>query len=152
MNFGVEESVADQRVIQSSGEDEYAMVQGLTTASLPIVFEDPQYESRRIDAFDPYSIYAAVNAERIPDEKCRQAIGVALDRDALLLAAGGTYAGTYADGVVKPNIGIDYAPTELWDGLLGQPGGRHRRPGVRQEAPGRRRELPDRDHSRLRPE
>ncbi len=121
VNFGVEESVADKRVIQSSGEDEYAMVQGLTTASLPIVFEDPQYESRRIDAFDPYSIYAAVNAERIPDEKCRQAIGVALDRDALLLAAGGTYAGTYADGVVKPNIGIDYAPTELWDGLLGQP-------------------------------
>ncbi|MEY3733249.1 MAG: hypothetical protein RL347_608 [Actinomycetota bacterium] len=120
VNFGVEESVADQRVIQSSGDDEYAMVQGLTTASLPIVFEDPQYESRRIDAFDPYTIYAAVNVEKIPDEKCRQALGVALDRDALLLNAGGTYAGTYADGVVKPNIGIDYAPTELWDGLLGQ--------------------------------
>jgi len=121
VNFGIEESVADQRVIQSSGEDEFAMVQGLTTASLPVVFEDPQYESRRIDAFDPYSIYAAVNVEKIPDAKCRQAIGVALDRDALLLNAGGTYAGTYADGVVKPNIGIDYAPTGLWDGLLGQP-------------------------------
>ena len=121
VNFGIEESVADQRVIQSSGEDEYAMVQGLTTASLPIVFEDPQYESRRIDAFDPYSIYAAVNVEKIPDEKCRQAIGVALDREALLLNAGGTYAGEFADGVVKPNIGIDYAPTGLWDGLLGQP-------------------------------
>lgn len=121
VNFGIEESVADQRVIQSSGEDEYAMVQGLTTASLPVVFEDPQYESRRIDAFDPYTIYAAVNAEKIPDEKCRQAIGVALDREALLLNAGGTYAGEFADGVVKPNIGIDYAPTGLWDGLLGQP-------------------------------
>ncbi|MFM1964835.1 MAG: hypothetical protein RL134_560 [Actinomycetota bacterium] len=121
VNFGIEESVADQRVIQSSGEDEYAMVQGLTTASLPVVFEDPQYESRRIDAFDPYTIYAAVNVEKIPDEKCRQAIGVALDREALLLNAGGTYAGEFADGVVKPNIGIDYAPTELWDGLLGQP-------------------------------
>jgi peptide/nickel transport system substrate-binding protein len=120
VNFGIEESVADQRVIQSSGEDEFAMVQGLTTASLPIVFEDPQYESRRIDAFDPYSIYAAVNVERIPDQKCRQAIGVALDREALLLNAGGTFAGEYADGVVKPNIGIDYAPTGLWDGLLGQ--------------------------------
>ena len=121
VNFGIEESVADQRVIQSSGEDEYAMVQGLTTASLPIVFEDPQYESRRIDAFDPYTIYAAVNVEKIPDAKCRQAIGVALDREALLLNAGGTYAGEFADGVVKPNIGIDYAPTGLWDGLLGQP-------------------------------
>jgi peptide/nickel transport system substrate-binding protein len=121
VNFGIEESVADQRVIQSSGEDEFAMVQSLTTASLPIVFEDPQYESRRIDAFDPYTIYAAVNVEKIPDAKCRQAIGVALDREALLLNAGGTYAGEFADGAVKPNIGIDYAPTGLWDGLLGQP-------------------------------
>ena len=121
VNFGIEESVADQRVIQSSGEDEFSMVQGLTTASLPVVFEDPQYESRRIDAFDPYTIYAAVNVEKIPDEKCRQAIGVALDREALLLNAGGTFAGEFADGVVKPNIGIDYAPTGLWDGLLGQP-------------------------------
>jgi peptide/nickel transport system substrate-binding protein len=121
INFGIEESVADQRVIQSSGEDEFAMVQGLTTASLPVVFEDPQYESRRIDAFDPYTIYAAINVELIPDEKCRQAIGVALDREALLLNAGGTYAGEFADGVVKPNIGIDYAPTGLWDELLGQP-------------------------------
>ena len=121
VNFGIEESVADQRVIQSSGEDEFAMVQVLTTASLPIVFEDPQYESRRIDAFDPYTVYAAVNAEKIPDEKCRQAIGVALDREALILNAGGTFAGEFADGVVKPNIGIDYAPTGLWDGLLGQP-------------------------------
>ncbi len=121
VNFGVEETVADQRVIQSSGADEYAMVQGLTTASLPVVFEDPKFESRRIDAFDPYTIYAAVNAEKIPDQKCRQAIGVALDRDALIKNAGGTFAGTYADGAVKPNIGIDYAPTGLWDGLLGQP-------------------------------
>ncbi len=121
IDFGIEETVGEQRVMQSSGDDAYAMVQGLTTAALPVVFEDPQYESRRIDAFDPYTIYAAVNAEKIPDEKCRQAIGVALDRDALLLNAGGTYAGTLADGVVKPNIGIDYAPTGLWDGLLGQP-------------------------------
>lgn len=121
VDFGIEDTVGEQRVMQSSGDDAFAMVQGLTTAALPVVFEDPQYESRRIDAFDPYTIYAAVNAEKIPDEKCRQAIGVALDRDALLLNAGGTYAGELADGVVKPNIGIDYAPTGLWDGLLGQP-------------------------------
>ena len=119
VNFGIEETLADQRVIQSSGEDEYAMVQGLTTASLPIVFEDPQFESRRIDAFDPYTIYAAINVEKVPDQKVRQAIAIALDREALLKNAGGKFAGEYADGAVKPNIGIDYAPTGLWDGLLG---------------------------------
>lgn len=120
-NFGIEETVADQRVIQDSGDDQTAMVQSLTTASLPIVFEDPAFESRRIDAFDPYTIYAAVNVEKVPDVKVRQAIAVALDRDALLKNAGGTFAGEYADGALKPNIGIDYAPTGLWDGLLGQP-------------------------------
>ena len=120
-NFGIEETVADQRVIQDSGDDQFAMVQSLTTASLPIVFEDPAFESRRIDAFDPYTIYAAVNVEKVPDVKVRQAIAVALDREALLKNAGGTFAGEYADGAVKPNIGIDYAPTGLWDGLLGQP-------------------------------
>ena len=119
VNFGIEETLADQRVIQSSGEDEYAMVQGLTTASLPIVFEDPQFESRRIDAYDPYTIYAAINVEKVPDQKVRQAIAIALDREALLKNAGGKFAGEYADGAVKPNIGIDYAPTGLWDGLLG---------------------------------
>lgn len=121
VDFGIEESVRDQRVIQDSGNDQFAVTQSLTTASLPIVFEDPALESRRIDAYDPYTIYAAVNAQKLPDVKVRQAIGVALDREALLRNAGGTYAGDYADGVVKPNIGIDYAPTGLWDGLLGQP-------------------------------
>ena len=120
VEFGIEDSVGEQRVMKSSGDDATAMVQGLTTAALPVVFEDPAYESRRIDAFDPYTIYAAINTEKVPDEKVRQAIGVALDREALLLNAGGTYAGEFADGVVKPNIGIDYAPTGLWDGLLGQ--------------------------------
>ncbi len=32
-----------------------------------------------------------------------------------------TSPATYADGVIKPNMGIDYAPTDLWTSLLGQP-------------------------------
>lgn len=120
VSFGLEETVIDQRIIQDSGEDQTAITQGLTTASLPVVFEDEQYANRRIDAFDPYTIYAAINVEKVPDQKVRQAIAVALDREALLKNAGGKYAGDYADGVVKPNIGQDYAPTGLWDTLLGQ--------------------------------
>ena len=121
VQLGIDDTVAEQRVMQSSGDDATAMVQGLTSAALPVVFGDDQYKDRRIDAFDPYTIYAAINVEKVPDVKVRQAIAVALDRDALIKNAGGEYAGTYADGAVKPNIGIDYAPTNLWDGLLGQP-------------------------------
>ena len=41
----------------------------------------------------------------------RQAMAVALDRDAIRTAAGGDFDGDFADGVIKPNIGQDYAPT-----------------------------------------
>jgi peptide/nickel transport system substrate-binding protein len=34
--------------------------------------------------------------------------------------AGGDFAGENADGVIKPNMGMDYAPTGMWDTLLGQ--------------------------------
>ena len=121
VDFGLDETVIDQRVIQSSGNDETALTQGLTTASLPLVFDDPAVASRAIDAFDPYTRYTAINVEKVPDKLVRQAIGVALDREALLKNAGGKYAGEFADGAVKPNIGMDYAATGLWEGLLGQP-------------------------------
>ena len=46
---------------------------------------------------------------------------VALDREAIRDNSGGDFVGDFADGAVKPNIGQDYAPTGLWDTLLGQP-------------------------------
>jgi peptide/nickel transport system substrate-binding protein len=120
VDFGLDETVIDQRLIADSGNDQAAMSQGMLTATLPQVFEDEVLKGRAIDAFDPYVRYAAINVEKVPDPKVRQAIAVALDRAALLKNAGGTFAGEYADGVVKPNIGIDYAPTGLWEDLLGQ--------------------------------
>ena len=46
---------------------------------------------------------------------------VALDRAQIRTNTGGDFAGDLADGTVKPNIGVDYAPTGLWTDLLGQP-------------------------------
>jgi peptide/nickel transport system substrate-binding protein len=48
------------------------------------------------------------------------AIAAAMDRAALRQIAGGTYAGDIADGVIKPNLVQDYAPSGMWTGLLGQ--------------------------------
>ena len=49
-------------------------------------------------------------------------MAVALDRAAIRDASGGAFLGGYADGVIKPNIGEDYAPTHVWDaqGPFGQ--------------------------------
>ena len=59
--------------------------------------------------------------------------------------AGGTFAGDLADGVIKPNLQSDYAPSGMWDGLLG---GRSRTRATRscQEADQRVRRADADDH------
>lgn len=119
-DFGLADTLIDERLMASQGNDAFAIGYGLTTANLAPVFDDEKYANRRVNNYDPYTRYMAINTKLVPDAKVRQAIGVALDREALRLNAGGKYAGDFADGAIKPNIGIDYAPTKLWDGALGQ--------------------------------
>ena len=121
VDFGIDPAVIDQRLISGAAADQATIAYGsLQPSSLPIVFNDPKFASRRTNEFDPYVRYFAVNVKKVPNVKIRQAIAVALDREALRTNAGGAYAGDFADGVIKPNIGIDYAPTGMWDGLLGK--------------------------------
>ncbi len=120
VDFGLDPAVIDQRLISGAAADQTAISTLLTPASLPIVFNDPKFADRRTNEFDPYTRYIAVNQKKVPDLKTRQAIAVALDREALRTNAGGAFAGDYADGAIKPNIGVDYAPTGMWDGLLGK--------------------------------
>lgn len=120
VDFGIEDQVIDQRLIQGAPADQTAVSTLLTPESLPVVFNDPKFADRRINEFDPYVRYFAVNVKKVPNLKHRMALAVALDREALRTNAGGAYAGDYADGVIKPNMGQDYAPTEMWNGLLGQ--------------------------------
>ena len=120
VDFGVEDQVIDQRLIQGAAADQTAISTLLTPESLPIVFNDPKFADRRTNEFDPYVRYFAINVKKVPNLQHRMAIASALDRSALRTNAGGAFAGDYADGVIKPNLGQDYAPTTMWDGLLGQ--------------------------------
>jgi len=125
VDYGIDTKVIDQRVIQSTGNDTTAIMLALEPESLGTVFVDPntpqpQYASRALSTLDPYVRYYAINTKKVPDLKVRQALAVAFDREALRKNAGGNYAGDLADGVIKPNLGVDYAPTGMWDTLLGQ--------------------------------
>jgi|SwirhirootsSR3_FD_contig_81_1839894_length_2665_multi_5_in_0_out_0_2 peptide/nickel transport system substrate-binding protein len=124
--FGVEEAVMDQRIMESQGDDAFAIQYGqIQTQNLNTVFVDPQtvqpqFEGRAISTFDPYSLYLWVNVNKIPNVKIRQAMAVALNREGLRLNAGGVFAGELGDGVIKPNIGQDYAPTGMWTDMFGE--------------------------------
>ena len=119
--FGVEASVIDQRMIADSGADKQALSPDpVEPASLSQIFTSDQFKSRRVNALDIYTRYYAINAAHIPDLNQRKAIVAALDRQQLRTISGGNFAGDLADGATKPNLAKDYAPSGLFEGLLGQ--------------------------------
>lgn len=121
VKFGLETSVIDQRLIQDSGEDQQALTTGdvLDPSNLAAVFSNDRYADRRTNEFDPFVRYIAVNTNKVPNLMQRKAIAVALDRAQLRTVAGGEFAGDLADGVIKPNLPADYAPSGMWTDLLG---------------------------------
>lgn len=126
VDFGLDPKVIDQRLMQSSGNDQYAMIYGsVQPENLPTIFKDAntandQYAGRAISGMDVYARYYWIDVTKVKNVKIRQAMAVALDRASLLKNFGGQYYGTYADGLIKPTVGLDYQPTNLWSSLLGQ--------------------------------
>ena len=121
VKFGQDPTVIDQRIIRDSGEDARTTTFGdsIQASNLAAVFNDPRMADRRTDEFDAYVYYYAVNVSKVPNVKHRQALAAALDRSQVRTIAGGKYAGTLADGVIKPNLPADYAESGMWTGLLG---------------------------------
>lgn len=125
VDFGIDPKIMDQRLIQSSGNDAFAIQYGnVQPENLATVFADPQttnprFADRASSDFDPYSLYYFINVQKVTNLKVRQAMAVSLDRQALLVNAGGAFAGQLADGVIKPNIGQDYAPTGWAEDMFG---------------------------------
>lgn len=132
VEFALDPRVIDQRLLESEGDDAYALLYGnVQPATLPLLFTDegaarPAVAGRAINGFDPYVRYYWINVERVTNVKIRQAMMVALDRAAIRAlrganVGGGAFVGSRADGLLKPNIGQDYAPTGIWDTFFGQP-------------------------------
>jgi peptide/nickel transport system substrate-binding protein len=118
MEFALDPKVIDERIIASTGPDANAISYGIQLENLGRVFDDPELSKRAIDAYDPYSRYVAVNTKTVPCVEVRKALYYGLDRDALLTLAGGKFAGDLGDGVIKPNLPIDYKKVTGYDDLV----------------------------------
>jgi peptide/nickel transport system substrate-binding protein len=126
VDFGIDPKVIDQRLMTPSGVDETAIgYGGVQPENLATIFADSKtantdYTGRAFSDYDPYARYYWVNVNKVKNVKIRQAMAVALDRDAIRLNIGGAFAGDFADGFIKPNIGADYAPTGFFDSYFGK--------------------------------
>lgn len=127
VQFGIDPKLIDQRLMNPSGNDETAIQYGnVQPENLTTIFADAEtptadFVGRAISGFDPYSRYWWVDVNKIPNEKIRQALGVALDREAVRTVLGGDFYGDFGDGAVKPNIGQDYTNTGYYTDLFGFP-------------------------------
>jgi peptide/nickel transport system substrate-binding protein len=117
----------DQRLMQSSGADANAIgYAGVEPQDKAVIFTDAhtaasQYAGRAFSFLDIYVRYFWIDVNKVPNVKIRQAMAVALDRAAYRLNIGGAFAGDYADGLIKPNLGADvYAETGWATDLFGQ--------------------------------
>ncbi len=126
VHFGVDPKVLDERIIRSAGDDAYAIQYGnVQPENLQVVFSNDgtptlPFQGRAINGFDPYVRYYWIDVDKVPNVKIRQAMMVALDRASIRKEFGGELSAAYADGVIKPTIGEDYAPTGIWDTYFGQ--------------------------------
>jgi peptide/nickel transport system substrate-binding protein len=126
VQLGLDPKVTDQRLMQPTGDDQFGLQYGnIQPENLQTIFSDshttaPAFAGRAFSDYDPYSRYYWIRTDKVTNVKIRQAMAVALDRDSIRAAGGGEFVGDFGDGLIKPNIGQDYAPTGLWTGLLGQ--------------------------------
>ncbi len=120
VNFALDAAAIDQRLIADAGEDQAAIA---TAACSPrtwrLCSRRPAFRGPLVDAFDPYVRYIAINTEKVPNLKHRQAIAVALNSAEYITIAGGDFAGTSVDGVIKPNLPPDYAESGMWVDMFG---------------------------------
>lgn len=115
--FGLEESVIDERMIADAGDDQFAVSEGIQPENLSAVFDNPDIAKRAISYYDPFVSYTNLSVKNLSCVEVRRAIYLALDRDALRKASGGPYTGDFADGFIKPALALDYKKSTLPEGL-----------------------------------
>lgn len=114
--FALTPQVVTERLMADNGADKTAVSpDGVYPTYLgEVMAAGSAYSSRKIVGFDPYVTYTAINTSRVTSLAKRKAIMAAWPRNTLRTLSGGDYAGSFADGVIKPSMGMDYKPTNIW--------------------------------------
>jgi len=106
VKFSQNPEVVDEAIINGTGDGETAVgLDHVLPTNLAAVFNDAKMKDRRLNDYDPYVTYTAINVSKVSCLQVRQAIFYALDREALRALAGGAeFVGDYADGLIKPAV------------------------------------------------
>ena len=113
VRFGLAEDVRDQIMLDDSIPNTVNL-DGLMPANNRAFFDDPKKANQRMNVYDPYVRYAAMNvsAGHMDCLNIRKAVFFAINTQALIdLSGGSVYYGVPGDSPVKPVLGLDYKKT-----------------------------------------
>jgi peptide/nickel transport system substrate-binding protein len=113
VRFGLAEDVRDSIMLDDSIPNTVNL-DGLMPANNRAFFDDPKKANQRMNVFDPYVRYAAMNvsAGHMDCLDVRKAVFFAINTQALIdLSGGSVYYGQPGDSPIKPVLGLDYKPT-----------------------------------------
>lgn len=113
VKFAQDERGIDEYIINGTGPGKTALsLDGIYPDNLEAVFSSADMESRRLNDYDIYVTYTAINLQKMTCLPIRQAVFYASDREGLRALGGGSqFGGDFADGVIKPaTLPTDYKP------------------------------------------
>lgn len=110
VKFGYEQNALEQQLVSDSGAARTAMsLDTNVITNLPKVLASPaDYKGRFFSFVSPYARYYAINMDTVKDLNVRKAIQCAIDLKTILLAAGGSNAGTYSNSLIPSSISNAY--------------------------------------------
>ena len=109
VKFGFEQNALEQQLVADSGDARTGLsLDTQIITNIATVAGNAKYKSRFFGFNSPYARYLAINMDTVKDLNVRQAIQCAIDLKTVLLAAGGSSAGAYANSLIPSNVNPAY--------------------------------------------
>ena len=107
--MGADQNVIEQSLISDSGSAKTSVSFDTNIiTNLSKVLDVAKYKARLFNFDSAYNRYYAINVDTVKDLNVRKAIQCAVDFKSILLAAGGTSAGSYANSTIPKSIKAAY--------------------------------------------
>jgi peptide/nickel transport system substrate-binding protein len=109
VKFGFEQNALEQQLVADSGDARTGLsLDTQIVTNIATVAGNAKYKSRFFGFNSPYARYLAINMDTVKDLNVRKAIQCAIDLKTVLLGAGGSYAGAYANSLIPSNVNPAY--------------------------------------------
>ena len=106
VRMGADPNVIDQQLLSDTGDAKTGVMNSTNVQpqNLNRVLNDPALKRRSVHGLDGFTLYIAVNTQKVKEQQVRLAIGTAVNKETYRGALGGKDAGDYATSFISPAL------------------------------------------------